>query len=130
MDPNHQEKHHSPSMRSLNHKNKVVSLLLLTQSTLLIGFMLQNLGVDIDQLLISQPDNGEQALEIAENLIRSGAIDIIVIDSRRCIGSKKRNRRRNGRFEMGLQARLMSQALRKLTATIGRTGCCCIFINQ
>ncbi|MDQ3192659.1 MAG: recombinase RecA [Bacteroidota bacterium] len=88
------------------------------------------LGVDTDNLLISQPDNGEQALEIAENLIRSGAIDIIVIDSVAALTPKSEIEGEMGDSKMGLQARLMSQALRKLTATISRTGCCCIFINQ
>ncbi|OQA37654.1 MAG: recombinase A [Parcubacteria group bacterium ADurb.Bin316] len=81
-------------------------------------------------MLISQPDNGEQALEIAENLIRSGAIDIIVIDSVAALVPRSEIEGEMGDSKMGLQARLMSQALRKLTATIGRTGCCCIFINQ
>lgn len=88
------------------------------------------LGVDIENLLISQPDNGEQALEIADNLIRSGAIDIIVIDSVAALTPKSEIEGEMGESKMGLQARLMSQALRKLTATISRTGCCCIFINQ
>lgn len=88
------------------------------------------LGVDTDNLLISQPDNGEQALEITENLIRSGAIDIIVIDSVAALTPRAEIEGEMGDSKMGLQARLMSQALRKLTATIGRTGCCCIFINQ
>jgi recombination protein RecA len=88
------------------------------------------LGVDTENLLISQPDNGEQALEIAENLIRSGAIDIIVIDSVAALVPKSEIEGEMGDSKMGLQARLMSQAMRKLTATIGRTGCCCIFINQ
>ncbi|MBN8704094.1 MAG: recombinase RecA [Bacteroidetes bacterium] len=90
----------------------------------------QKLGVDIESLLISQPDNGEQALEIAENLIRSGAIDIIVIDSVAALTPKAEIEGEMGESKMGLQARLMSQALRKLTASINRTGCCCIFINQ
>lgn len=90
----------------------------------------QKLGVDIENLLISQPDNGEQALEIAENLIRSGAIDIIVIDSVAALTPKSEIEGEMGDSKMGLQARLMSQALRKLTATISKTGCCCIFINQ
>ena len=90
----------------------------------------QKLGVDIENLLISQPDNGEQALEIAENLIRSGAIDIIVIDSVAALTPKSEIEGEMGDSKMGLHARLMSQALRKLTATISRTGCCCIFINQ
>ncbi|HRI01438.1 MAG TPA: recombinase RecA [Saprospiraceae bacterium] len=90
----------------------------------------EGLGVDTENLLISQPDNGEQALEIAENLIRSGAIDIIVIDSVAALVPKSEIEGEMGESKMGLQARLMSQALRKLTGTIGRTGCCCIFINQ
>jgi recombination protein RecA len=89
-----------------------------------------NLGVDTENLLISQPDNGEQALEIAENLIRSGAIDILVIDSVAALVPRSEIEGEMGDSKMGLQARLMSQALRKLTGTIGRTGCCCIFINQ
>ncbi|NTV84718.1 MAG: recombinase RecA, partial [Bacteroidales bacterium] len=80
--------------------------------------------------LISQPDNGEQALEIVDNLIRSGAIDIIVIDSVAALTPKSEIEGEMGDSKMGLQARLMSQALRKLTANIGRTGSCCIFINQ
>lgn len=90
----------------------------------------QNLGVDIENLLISQPDNGEQALEIADNLIRSGAIDVIVIDSVAALTPKSEIEGEMGDSKMGLQARLMSQALRKLTSTISKTGCCCIFINQ
>ncbi len=93
-------------------------------------FYAQKLGVDIENLLMSQPDNGEQALEIAENLIRSGAIDIIVIDSVAALTPKAEIEGEMGESKMGLQARLMSQALRKLTGTISRTGCCCIFINQ
>jgi recombination protein RecA len=93
-------------------------------------FYAQKLGVDIENLLISQPDNGEQALEIADNLIRSGAIDIIVIDSVAALTPKSEIEGEMGDSKMGLQARLMSQALRKLTGTISRTGCCCIFINQ
>ncbi len=90
----------------------------------------QKLGVDIENLLISQPDNGEQALEITENLIRSGAIDIIVIDSVAALTPRSEIEGEMGDSKMGLQARLMSQALRKLTSTISKTGCCCIFINQ
>lgn len=90
----------------------------------------EQLGVDTENLLISQPDHGEQALEIAENLIRSGAIDIIVIDSVAALVPRSEIEGEMGDSKMGLQARLMSQAMRKLTATIGRTGCCCIFINQ
>ncbi len=88
------------------------------------------LGVDIENLLVSQPDNGEQALEIAENLIRSGAIDIIVIDSVAALTPRSEIEGEMGDSKMGLQARLMSQALRKLTSTINKTNCCCIFINQ
>ena len=90
----------------------------------------KNLGVDLDTLLISQPDNGEQALEIADNLIRSGAIDIIVIDSVAALTPKAEIEGEMGDSKMGLQARLMSQALRKLTANISKTNPCCIFINQ
>lgn len=90
----------------------------------------KKLGVNLDDLLISQPDNGEQALEIADNLIRSGAIDIIVIDSVAALTPKGEIEGEMGDSKMGLQARLMSQALRKLTATINKTNCCCIFINQ
>ncbi|MEP7169332.1 MAG: recombinase RecA [Bacteroidota bacterium] len=90
----------------------------------------QKLGIDIENLLISQPDNGEQALEITENLIRSGAIDIIVIDSVAALTPRSEIEGEMGDSKMGLHARLMSQALRKLTATISRTGCCCVFINQ
>jgi len=90
----------------------------------------KKLGVDIENLLISQPDNGEQALEIADNLIRSGAIDVIVIDSVAALVPKGEIEGEMGDSKMGLQARLMSQALRKLTGTIAKTNCCCIFINQ
>jgi recombination protein RecA len=90
----------------------------------------QRLGADTENLLISQPDNGEQALEIADNLIRSGAIDILVIDSVAALVPRGEIEGEMGESKMGLQARLMSQALRKLTATISKTGCCCIFINQ
>jgi recombination protein RecA len=90
----------------------------------------QKLGVDVENLLISQPDNGEQALEIADNLIRSGAIDVIVIDSVAALVPKGEIEGEMGDSKMGLQARLMSQALRKLTGTIAKTNCCCIFINQ
>lgn len=90
----------------------------------------QKLGVDIDELLISQPDNGEQALEIADNLIRSSAIDIVVIDSVAALTPKAEIEGEMGEAKMGLQARLMSQALRKLTASISKTGTVCIFINQ
>lgn len=90
----------------------------------------EKLGIDTENLLISQPDNGEQALEIAEHLIRSGAIDIIVIDSVAALVPKGELEGEMGESKMGLQARLMSQALRKLTGTINKTGCLCIFINQ
>lgn len=90
----------------------------------------EKLGVDVENLLISQPDNGEQALEIADNLIRSGAIDVIVIDSVAALVPKGEIEGEMGDSKMGLQARLMSQALRKLTGTISKTNCCCIFINQ
>ncbi|WP_375585880.1 recombinase RecA [Cyclobacterium xiamenense] len=90
----------------------------------------EKLGIDIENLLISQPDNGEQALEIAEHLIRSGAIDIIVIDSVAALVPKGELEGEMGESKMGLQARLMSQALRKLTGAINKTGCACIFINQ
>ena len=90
----------------------------------------KKLGVNVDTLLISQPDNGEQALEIADSLIRSGAIDIIVIDSVAALTPKAEIEGEMGDAKMGLQARLMSQALRKLTANISKTNTCCIFINQ
>jgi recombination protein RecA len=93
-------------------------------------FYAKKLGVDTDNLLISQPDHGEQALEIADNLIRSGAIDILVIDSVAALTPKSEIEGEMGDSKMGLQARLMSQALRKLTATISKTGASCIFINQ
>tara|TARA_B100000575_G_C23109740_1_gene640908 strand:- start:29 stop:1018 length:990 start_codon:yes stop_codon:yes gene_type:complete len=89
-----------------------------------------NLGVDIENLLISQPDNGEQALEIADNLIRSGALDILVIDSVAALTPKSEIEGEMGDTSVGLHARLMSKALRKLTGTISKTGCTCIFINQ
>ncbi len=90
----------------------------------------EKLGIDIQNLIISQPDDGEQALEIADALIRSGAIDIIVIDSVAALVPKAELEGDMGESKMGLQARLMSQALRKLTGTINKTGCICIFINQ
>jgi len=90
----------------------------------------RKLGVDVDNLIISQPDYGEQALEIADRLISSGAVDVVVIDSVAALVPKSELEGEMGESKMGLQARLMSQALRKLTATISRTGCCCIFINQ
>jgi len=93
-------------------------------------FYAQKLGIDVENLLVSQPDNGEQALEIADNLIRSGAIDIIVIDSVAALTPKSEIEGEMGDSKMGLQARLMSQALRKLTSTISKTATCCIFINQ
>lgn len=93
-------------------------------------FYAEKLGVDIDNLIISQPDNGEQALEIADNLIRSGAIDLVVIDSVAALTPKSEIEGEMGDSKMGLHARLMSQALRKLTATINKTRCTVIFINQ
>jgi len=90
----------------------------------------EKLGIDTENLLISQPDNGEQALEITEHLIRSGAIDIIVIDSVAALVPRAELEGEMGDSKMGLQARLMSQALRKLTGTISKTGCSCVFINQ
>ena len=90
----------------------------------------KSLGVDLDTLLISQPDNGEQALEIADNLIRSGAVDIVVIDSVAALTPRAEIEGEMGDNKVGLQARLMSQALRKLTANISKTNTCCIFINQ
>ncbi|MED5306991.1 MAG: recombinase RecA [Bacteroidota bacterium] len=93
-------------------------------------FYAKKLGVDIDNLLISQPDCGEQALEIADNLIRSAAIDILVIDSVAALTPKSEIEGEMGDSKLGLQARLMSQALRKMTATISKSGCICIFINQ
>ncbi len=93
-------------------------------------FYASKLGVDIENLLISQPDNGEQALEITDHLIRSGAIDIIVIDSVAALTPKAEIEGEMGDSKMGLQARLMSQALRKLTANINKTNTCCMFINQ
>jgi recombination protein RecA len=93
-------------------------------------FYAEALGVDTSNLLISQPDHGEQGLEIAENLIRSGAIDLIVIDSVAALTPRSEIEGEMGDSNVGVQARLMSKALRKLTATISKTGCCCIFINQ
>src|SRR5690554_2154077 len=93
-------------------------------------FYAENLGVDVENLFISQPDNGEQALEIAENLIRSGAIDILVVDSVAALTPRAEIEGEMGDSQVGLQARLMSKALRKLTGAISKTGCCCIFINQ
>jgi recombination protein RecA len=90
----------------------------------------QKLGVDVENLLISQPDDGEQALDIAEHLIRSGAIDIVVIDSVAALVPRAELEGEMGESKMGLQARLMSQAMRKLTGAINKSGCCCIFINQ
>jgi recombination protein RecA len=90
----------------------------------------EKLGVDVENLYIAQPDNGEQALEIADNLIRSGAIDILVIDSVAALTPRSEIEGEMGDSKMGLHARLMSQALRKLTATISKTGCVLIFINQ
>jgi len=93
-------------------------------------FYAKSLGVDVENLLISQPDNGEQALEIADNLIRSGAIDLLVVDSVAALTPKAEIEGEMGDSQMGLQARLMSKALRKLTGSINKANCCCIFINQ
>ncbi|MCU0318841.1 MAG: recombinase RecA [Flavobacteriales bacterium] len=93
-------------------------------------FYAESLGVDTENLLISQPDNGEQALEIADNLIRSGAIDLLVVDSVAALTPRAEIEGEMGDSAVGMQARLMSKALRKLTSTISKTGCCCIFINQ
>jgi len=93
-------------------------------------FYAKNLGVDIDNLIISQPDNGEQALEIADNLVRSGAIDMIVVDSVAALTPKSEIEGEMGDSKMGLHARLMSQALRKLTGSISKTNCTMMFINQ
>jgi recombination protein RecA len=93
-------------------------------------FYAQKLGVDVSELIISQPDNGEQALEIADNLIRSGAIDLLVVDSVAALTPKAEIEGEMGDSQMGLQARLMSKALRKLTGSINKAGTCCIFINQ
>ena len=93
-------------------------------------FYAENLGVDTENLFISQPDNGEQALEIADNLIRSGAIDLLVIDSVAALTPRAEIEGEMSDSSVGLQARLMSKALRKLTGSISKTGCCCIFINQ
>ena len=93
-------------------------------------FYAENLGVDTQNLLIAQPDHGEQALEITDNLIRSGAIDLLVVDSVAALTPRAEIEGEMGDSQMGLQARLMSKALRKLTGTISKTGCCCIFINQ
>ena len=93
-------------------------------------FYAESLGVDTENLLISQPDHGEQALEIADNLIRSGALDLVVVDSVAALTPRAEIEGEMGDSQVGLQARLMSKALRKLTGTISKTGCCCIFINQ
>src|SRR5690606_11598179 len=93
-------------------------------------FFVDGLGIETQNLFISQPDNGEQAFEIAENLIRSGAIDLLIVDSVAALTPRAEIEGEMGDSQMGLQARLMSKALRKLTGTISKTGCCCIFINQ
>ena len=93
-------------------------------------FYAKKLGVNTDELIVSQPDNGEQALEIADNLVRSGAIDILIIDSVAALTPKAEIEGEMGDARVGLQARLMSQALRKLTGTISKTNCTCVFINQ
>lgn len=91
---------------------------------------MQNIGVDIDDLYISQPDNGEQALEITETMVRSGAVDIVIVDSVAALVPKAEIDGEMGDSHVGLQARLMSQALRKLTAIISKSNCIVIFINQ
>ena len=93
-------------------------------------FYAQKLGVNVNELIISQPDNGEQALEIADNLIRSGAVDLLIVDSVAALTPKAEIEGEMGDSQMGLQARLMSKALRKLTGSINKAGTCCIFINQ
>ncbi|WMX15944.1 MULTISPECIES: recombinase RecA [unclassified Aureispira] len=93
-------------------------------------FYAEGLGIDVDELIFAQPDHGEQALEIAESLIRSGAIDILVVDSVAALVPRSEIEGEMGDSKMGLQARLMSQAMRKLTSVISKTNCCCIFINQ
>ena len=93
-------------------------------------FYAEKLGVNTDELIVSQYDNGEQALEIADNLVRSGAIDILIIDSVAALTPKAEIEGEMGDARVGLQARLMSQALRKLTGTISKTNCTCVFINQ
>ena len=93
-------------------------------------FYAQKLGVNVSELIISQPDNGEQALEIADNLIRSGAVDLLIVDSVAALTPKAEIEGEMGDSQMGLQARLMSKALRKLTGSINKAGTCCIFINQ
>jgi len=93
-------------------------------------FYAEKLGINTDELIVSQPDNGEQALEIADNLVRSGAIDILIIDSVAALTPKAEIEGEMGDARVGLQARLMSQALRKLTGTISKTNCTCVFINQ
>ena len=93
-------------------------------------FYAEKVGVNTEELIISQPDNGEQALEIADNLIRSGAIDLVVIDSVAALTPRSEIEGEMGDSKVGLHARLMSQALRKLTGTISKTNCTCIFINQ
>ena len=93
-------------------------------------FYAEKLGINTDELIISQPDNGEQALEIADNLVRSGAIDILVVDSVAALTPKAEIEGEMGDARVGLQARLMSQAMRKLTGTISKTNCTCVFINQ
>ena len=128
MAQNLREKPHLPFML-LPKKNRGIAAFIDAEHAF-DQFYAKNLGVDIANLLISQPDNGEQALEIADNLIRSGAIDIIVIDSVAALTPRAEIEGEMGDAQMGLQARLMSKALRKLTASINKAGCCCVFINQ
>ena len=117
-------------MRLQKFKQKVDKQHLSMQSMHLIQYMHKNLGVNIDELLLSQPDTGEQALEIAEALVRSGAVDIIVVDSVAALVPKAEIEGEMGDSHMGLQARLMSQALRKLSGAINKSKTIAIFINQ
>ena len=117
-------------MRLLRFKSKVELQLSLTRNMHFDPAYAKKLGVDTENLLVAQPDNGEQALEIADQLIRSSAIDILVVDSVAALTPKKEIEGDMGDSAVGLQARLMSQALRKLTSTISKTNTCCIFINQ
>ena len=100
------------------------------QNTLLIKAYAEKLDINLDKLYMAQPDHGEQALEIAERLVRSGAIEILVVDSVAALVPKAELEGDMGDIRMGLQARLMSQALRKLTGSVHKTNCCCVFINQ
>ena len=127
---NHQVKRHWRCTRWQKRKSKAEIVLLLTRNMHLTRFMPKKLGVDLDELLISQPDAGEQALEIADTLVRSGAIDVLVVDSVAALVPRAELEGEMGDTHVGLQARLMSQALRKLTSSIARSNCLVIFINQ